>query len=485
LRRKNDGNPYRRSRVMKAWSGILLALVAALAPTLPSFADGAVRSLPTDAAIGEMLVRRVDVQHRGTGAVIILVAPDGRRTISYGTVAADSTRPLNGDTVFGVASITKVFTAILLADMVHRGELGLDDPVARYLGIHAESIPLRDGRAITLADLATHTSGLPLRPSNLVSSDPDNKYDGYTPEMLFAFLSGFVLPRAPGTEYEYSNVGYGLLGQVLTARSGRSYEQILRERIVEPLGMTSTGLDPTPDMKRRSATGYTVEGRAVRDAERGALDAAGAIHSTANDLARLLEAALGLRVSSPGSALQATLATRRPGGMAPWSTQIALAWNVLKTGDREVFWKNGSGGGFRSFAGFDPVSRIGVIGLINVQSDLGVDDIGMHLLGADVPVDMHVPRPHVQVAIDPALLDRYAGRYRYSENDISTFVRDGDRLFYELAPGQRIELLAEGEREFFFKDFDAQITFEVDSTGSATAAIWHQFGQDQRGERIP
>jgi len=162
-----------------------------------------------------------------------------------------------------------------------------------------------------------------------------------------------------------------------------------------------------------------------------------------------------------------------------------LAWNVLKIGDREVVWKNGSAGGFRSFAGFDPASRIGVIGIINVQSDLGVDDIGMHLLGADVPVDMHVPRPHVQVAIDPALLDRYAGRYRYSENDIATFVRDGDRLFYELAPGQRIELLAEGEREFFFKDFDAQITFEVGSAGSATAAIWHQFGQDQRGERIP
>lgn len=432
-----------------------------------------------------MLVRRIDVQHRGTGAVIVIVTPDGRRTITYGTVAAGSASPVNGDTVFGVASITKVFTAVLLAEMVHRGELGIDDAASRHLGIHSGSIPSRDGRAITLADLATHTSGLPLRPSNLVSKDPDNKYDGYTPEMLYAFLSGFTLPRAPGTQYEYSNVGYGLLGQVLTARSGKSYEQLVSATIVKPLGMTSTGLDPTMDMRRRSATGYTVESRAVRDAERGALDAAGALHSTANDLAVLLEAVLGLRRSSLGPAFRATLSTRRPGGMAPWSTQIALAWNVLQVGSREVVWKNGSAGGFRSFVGFDPDSRIGVIGLINVQSDLGVDDIGMHLLGADVPVDMHVPRAHVQVPIDPALLDRYAGRYRFSESDIATFVREGDRFFYVLAPGEKLELVAEGDRDFFFRDLDAQVTFEVDATGSARVAIWHQFGQDQRGERIP
>lgn len=474
-----------RPGAARARPGVMLVLVAVLVPALQTSADTTVSSLPTDAVIHDMLVRRIEVQHRGTGAVVLVVTPEGRRTISHGTVAAGSARPVNGDTVFGIASITKLFTAVLLAEMVRRGELGLDDPAARHLGAHAGSMPSRDDRPVTLADLATHTSGLPLRPSNLVSQDPDNKYDGYTPEMLYAFLASYELPRAPGTGYEYSNVGYGLLGQVLAARSGKSYERLVSATIIEPLGMTSTGLDSTPDMQRRSATGYTVEGRAVRDAERGALDAAGALHSTANDLAKLLEAALGLRRSLLGPAMQATLATRRPGGMAPWSTQIALAWNVLKVGDREVVWKNGSANGFRSFVGFDPAARVGVIGLINVQSDLGVDDIGMHLLGANVPVDLHVPRPHVQVAIDPALLDRYAGRYYFSADDIATFVREGDRFFYVPAPGQKLELFAEGERDFFFKEADAQVTFEVDATGPATAAIWHQWGQVQRGERLP
>lgn len=432
-----------------------------------------------------MLVTRVDVQHRGTGAVVLIVTPHGQRTIAYGTVAAGDSHPVSGDTVFNVASITKVFTSLLLADMVRRGELALDDPVAKYLTGHAGSIPMRHDRAITLADLATHTAGLPLRPSNLISKDPDNKYDGYTAGLLYAFLSGYQLPWDPGSRYEYSNVGYGLLGQALACRAGVSYEKLVYRRITGPLDMRSTDLDETPDMKRRSATGYTMDGRAVKDAERGALDASGAIHSTANDLSRLLEVALGIRRSSLVPAMLSMLDTHRPGGMAPWSTQIALAWNVLKVGDREIVWKNGSAGGFRSFLGYDRTRRVGVVGLINVQSDLGVDDIGMHLLGAEIPVDMHVPRTHTQVSIDPSLLQRYVGRYRFSDDDIATFIREGGRLFYLLPSGDKLELFAEGDHDFFMKDVDAQVTFEGAVTGPAPVAIWHQNGQDQRGERLP
>ena len=446
---------------------------------------GPAQAVPTDEAIHRMLVQRIDLQRRGTGAVILVATPDGHRTIHYGTVSSEDKRPVDGNTVFGVASVTKVFTSVLLADMAHHGQLDPNAPASEYLAANAGSIPSRDGRPITLVDLATHTSGLPLRPANLVSKDPDNKYDGYTPDMLYAFLSGFQLPRAPGSEYEYSNVGYGLLGQVLASRSGIRYERLLQDRIITPLGLTDTGLQPTPAGKGRAATGYTPEGRAVRDAERGALDASGALHSTANDLAKLLDVFLGQRGSGLEQAARATTATRRPGGMAPWSTQIALAWNVSKAGDQEIFWKNGSAQGFRSFIGFNPARRVGVIGLINVQSDLGVDDIGMHLLGADVPVDMQIPRTHVQVAIDPALLDRYAGRYWFSETDIATFVREGTRFFYVPSPGNKLELFPESDREFFFKVANAQVSFEVDATGTATAAIWHQFGTEQRGKRLP
>jgi CubicO group peptidase (beta-lactamase class C family) len=209
---------------------------------------------------------------------------------------------------------------------------------------------------------------------------------------IYAFLSTYTLPRDPGTEYEYSNVGYGLLGQVLSTKSGLSYQELLHRRITKPIEMRSTALRETAEMKQHSATGYTADGRVVKDAERGALDASGALHSTANDLSKLLGVALGYRVSPLAPVIASMAETRRPGGMAPWATQIALAWNITKVGDREIVWKNGSSGGCRSFVGYDQAARVGVIGLINIQSDLGVDDIGMHTLGADVPVDLHVPR---------------------------------------------------------------------------------------------
>jgi CubicO group peptidase (beta-lactamase class C family) len=430
-----------------------------------------------------MLVTRIDVQHRGTGAIIALVTPNGRREITYGTVAAGNSRPVNGDTVFAILSVTKVFTALVLADMVRRHELGLDDPVARYLPTEGMRLPSRSGRQISLADLATHTSGLPLRPSNLISKDPENKYNGYTPDLLYAFLSAYELLQDPGSHYEYSNVGYGVLGQALSYSARMSYGELVRQRVTEALGMRSTRLDRTPEMRRRSASGYTSDGRPIQDLERGALDAAGALHSTANDLLKLLEVALGDRRSPLAADIEITLQARRPGGQMP-STETALAWNVLRVNNEEIVYKNGSGSGFRSFIGYDKTARVGVVGLINVESDLGVDDIGLHLLGAPFPVDMHVPRAHTQVAIDTNLLDNYVGRYRFSDTDILTVTREGDHLFCQGPQQPKLELHSEGERDFFLEENDAQVTFESTGHQPATAAIWHQWGQDQRGERI-
>jgi len=281
---------------------------------LPVADSEATAAIPTEAELHQMLVTRVDVQHRGTGAIIELVTSGGRQETAYGTVASGRKQPWTGDTVVGVQSVTKVFTALLLADMVRRHELAVDDPVSRYLppDVH---VPIRAERQISLADLATHTSGLPLRPSNLVSADPENKYDGYTPDLLLSFLATYQLSQTPGTHYVYSNVGYGLLGQALSYAARKSYAQLIHEWIAQPLNMTGTRLEPTEEMRHRSAVGYTTGGEAIRDKERGALDAAGALHSTANDLSRLLEVALGYR-ECPHIAkdIELTLTTRRPGG---------------------------------------------------------------------------------------------------------------------------------------------------------------------------
>lgn len=276
-------------------SGALLRLcaLAILFMTSPANAQTAAPApIPTDAEIRQMLVTLIETQRQATGIVVGIVDSTGRRIIAHGTMGTDDQRPVGGDAVFDVGSITKVFT-VLLSDMVQRNEVAIDDPVTKLLA--AKDLPFlgRGDREVTLLDLATHTSGLPLRPTNLVSTSPDDKYAGYTTELLHRFLSSFEFDRDPGSRYEYSNVGYGLLGEALSLRSGASYRDLLRSCITRPLGMTDTRVDPTEDMENRRATGHDYELKPVPRWDFGALESAGGLRSTTNDLLNLLEAFLG------------------------------------------------------------------------------------------------------------------------------------------------------------------------------------------------
>lgn len=149
---------------------------------------------PTPAA--EMLpslINRVDESKKSVGILVGVLTPEGRSFASYGGVSKGGARP-NAETMFEIGSITKVFTALLLAEMVERGEVAIDDPVAKYLP-DTVNVPSRNGRAITLADLTTHTSGLPRVPSNMDSTSLDNPYADYDAAKLYSFLSGYTLPE--------------------------------------------------------------------------------------------------------------------------------------------------------------------------------------------------------------------------------------------------------------------------------------------------
>ena len=122
--------------------------------------------VPPDSEIRKILVERIDTFHQGVGIVVGVIEPQGRRVVAYGSLNQGDPRPLNGDTIFEIGSVTKVFTSLLLSDMVQRGEVALADPVAKYLPADVK-VPERGGRVITLVDLSTHTSGLPRLPSNL------------------------------------------------------------------------------------------------------------------------------------------------------------------------------------------------------------------------------------------------------------------------------------------------------------------------------
>lgn len=439
--------------------------------------------LPSDAEIKRILVERIESERQGVGIVIGVIDANGRRTIPHGHVDTAGARPVDADTVFEIGSATKAFTALLLADAVQRGEVSLTDPIAKYLPSEVRA-PERGGKAITLIDLATHTSGLPRLPSNLKPADARNPYADYTTAQLHAFLSSYELPRDIGAQYEYSNYGAGLLGHVLARRAGVDYETLVTTRITQPLKMTSTAVTLTDPLRRRLATGHNAGRQPVLNWDLPALAGAGALRSTATDMLAFLSAYLGYTPSPLSQAMAATLAVRRPTGSP--TMEIALGWHVFKTpGGKELVWHNGGTGGYRSFVGFDRASRIGVVALSNVSTQTGVDDIGRHILDRSLPLVKTTPPPErKEVDVAPEILDRYVGKYQLAPTFVIAVTREGKQLYVQATAQPRFEVFATSEREFFLKAVNASITFETETDGRAVALVLHQNGIDQRAKRI-
>jgi serine-type D-Ala-D-Ala carboxypeptidase/endopeptidase len=435
---------------------------------------------PADSDIHRILVNRIDKDKQGVGIVVGVIDAKGRRIVSYGSLEKGDKRPLDGDTLFEIGSITKVFTALLLADMVQRGEVKLDDPIAKYVPTTAK-IPQRDGRQITLVDLATHTSGLPRMPANFRSKDPANPYIDYTDEQLYAFLSSYELIRDVGVKFEYSNLGFGLLGQGLARRAGADYESLVETRICEPLGMKDTRITLTPDMERRFAAGHSADLVTVSRWDIPSLAGAGALRSSANDLLNFLAATMGYTHTKLAPAMKAMLSVKRPTGQPFIDT--AMGWAIDTRGGGEIIWKNGGTGGYRTFIGYAPRTGFGVVALSNASTGAGADDIGLHLLDARFPLE--VPEGSArETAVGTIVLDRYVGYYELTPTLIFTITRDGEQLYAQLTGQPRAALYSKSDREFFYKVVEAQISFQTDDQGQTTGLVLHQNGLDQPAMRI-
>jgi len=430
--------------------------------------------------IRKILVKRINQQKQAVGIVVGVIEPDGRRVVAYGNLAKGDPRALDGDTVFEIGSISKVFTSLLLADMVNRKEVTFDDPAARYLPENVR-MPERSGKSITLLDLSTHRSGLPPVPGNLKPKEAANPYAGYSVADLYQFLSSYTLPRDPGSEFEYSNLGAGILGHLLANRAGTDYESLIRSRITQPLRMPDTSIMLSSSMEQRMATGHNALLAPVANWDLPTLAGAGALRSSANDMLTLLEAFLGYRESPLAPAMNAMFEIRRPVGKTKF--EIGLAWHIFG----ESAWHSGGTGGFRSFAGYDPKARTGVVVLSNASTPSGVDDLGAHIWNPKVPLaDPEPPKQRTEIQVDPKLLDNYTGRYQLAPNRSLEISRDGDRLFAQgfgaqAIGGPKFEMFAESEKNFFVKATGSQITFEIGPEGRATSLIMHRAG----GEPMP
>jgi CubicO group peptidase (beta-lactamase class C family) len=449
-------------------------VAAATAQTPP------IAAAPTDAEIRRILTERIDVQKQSVGIVVGVIDAHGRRVIAYGNLEKGDKRRLDGDTIFEIGSITKVFTALLAADMAQRGEVKLDDPIAKYLPASVK-IPERNGRQITLVDLATHTSGLPRMPANFRPKDPENPYADYNVDALYSFLSSYELRRDIGVKFEYSNLGFGLLGLGLAQRAGLDYEKLVVTRICDPLGMKSTRITLSEPMRQRFAVGHSSDLVTVSAWDIPTLAGAGALRSSANDLLAFLAAMMGYTDSPLAAAQKTALSVSRPSGQ-PF-IDAGLGWTIDSRGGAEIIWKNGGTGGYRTFIGFSPKTGIGIVALSNAATEEGTDDIGLHLLDARFPLSVPEGSPS-EVPLDARTLDRYVGNYELSANFILTVTREGAQLLVGATGQSRAAVYPKSSVEFFYKVVDAQITFELDAQGHAAALVLHQNGRDQRARRI-
>lgn len=299
---------------------------------------------------------------RGTETALLCRGPTDRRMPAA---------VIGAETRFELGSVTKTFTALLLAEMAARGEVSCEDPISAYLPAGAVP-PGRHGKRITLRHLATHTAGLPRLPPGLLRTALPtwytNPYDGFTPAQLLHSLSRTRIRHCPGIRVHYSNYGVGLLGHVLATAAGTDYADALATRVLRPLGLADTTCDPTLPQ----ATGHWH--RRPRPPWRiPALAGAAALRSSARDLLRYLQAHLFPHRNIDLSTALDEVARPRP--IAPRGDPLCLVWNRREIDGRDLLFHTGGTRGFTTFIGFSRQTRVGLAALTNTTPTLRNDFI--------------------------------------------------------------------------------------------------------------
>lgn len=413
-----------------------------------------------------------------------VIKSDGPTTAHAGSVAPDNPTAPDNQTLYEIGSISKVFTSLLLADAVVRGEVTLDTPIARLLPSDT-TLPDNAGERITLRMLATHTSGLPSIPVEIPTDNYTNPYGAYTEADLWTTLRNVKLDFEPGTKAGYSNLAVGLLGTLLASNAGMTYAELLAERITRPLGMKDTVIEPDKTLQLRFAPPFTAAGIPCSHWEFKALAGAGGIRSTLADMMRFASAML-----SPGETplqkaidlgwtrqtLAATIASLAPGGQA-------LGW--MLAGDGQTRWHNGMTGGFHAAIFVNRERGVAVVLLANRSTPVGTqlaESIFRRVAG--IPERLIPNRDRAEVVLTAEQIDRCTGTFRLYK-DAAIVCERRHLALYVVPPGQPTDrLYAAAPGTFFSRRAPVEIVFELPSDGGpATALVLKQGRREFRATR--
>lgn len=416
---------------------------------------------------------RVDNQ-ANKNIIVGTIDKKGKHYYSYGHVSAKHKIAPKKYTVYEIGSISKVFTGLALALAVESGKVKLSDSLAAFTPDTLE-IPSHSGGVIQLLDLSNHHSGLPRMPNNMRRSDPENPYVDYSSSDLWGFLSTHTPQRAPKESYEYSNLGAGLLGQILADQAGMTYGELIQTQICDPLGLANTGLVLNEDQKLRLSPGHRGN-KVVKNWDFDALAGAGGLKSTASDMLDFLKFILEYENTPLQAAMR--LSQEKTMDLEKGKSAIALGWHMIFQDNKVLYWHNGATGGYSSFLGFNKKTKRGIVVLTN--SNNKIDDIGLHFLDRDFPLK----EIKEVVKVKDKVLNSYVGQYQLTPQLQFDISKENLQLHVQLTGQPAFEIYPESESKFFLRVVEAQISFNKNEEGEVESLTLHQGGRDQVAKKV-
>lgn len=459
----HPGRPF--TRLLLHWAACLGAVCLGAA--------GAGAAAMTSDKLAAIAAQRL--QGDRTGACMAIAVVDTTPATAYVCADAKYQPRVNDRTAFEIGSISKTFTAALLAERIAAGKMRLDDPLSLYLP-EGSKVPAFDGQPIRLRHLVAHTSGLPPLPSRMIIRTARNPYAMVTEKQLLESLAEVKLTQAPGTAWEYSNFAVMVLSHVLAQQYGKDLETVARERLFAPLGMNASFVHKAPAGVRMAAGYLPYLGKNGGPASPWDfpvnLAGMGGFRATLPDMVRYVEANLGLVATPAAAAATAALTSTHAEIAHVGEVHMGMAWMLSPLFEHRVHVHEGSTGGFSSFMAFDKERKRGVVILADtaLNSLGGVGDLGLHLMDERYPLG----KPRTLTQASPAMLDALAGRYRMENGMEVDLRRKGDVLEMQVQGQKAFPMGHDSSGDFFPLAVDAVLRPQPQAGGYSF--LWMQGG---------
>ncbi|MEW6437896.1 MAG: serine hydrolase domain-containing protein [Pseudomonadota bacterium] len=367
---------------------------------------------------------------------------------------------------FRLGSLTKQFTATLVLQLMERGQLALDDRIAQ----HFPDAPAT-WADVTLFHLLTHTSGIPSYTSLPHFFAQEARRDR-SPREIIALTEKMPLEFPPGSAFKYNNGGYVILGHIIELITGRRYESILQDNILDPLGLKNTGYEHDAAIIPERVPGYRFKNGQIEKAGFLAMSvphAAGSIYATLDDLLIWQRALVAAKPFSPASA--ALMFKDHGHG-------YGFGWGIQEQFGRRQFVHAGGINGFSVVVSYYPDDDLFVAVLANIQA-APVQKIARDLAALHFGLD----EEKSTLVLDAALLADYVGIYRLASGRPLRVTQDGARLFAETGDYGRQDLRAIDDQTFAGRLVDWELRFAADGVEQAQSVILVRDGTEMKGVR--